>query len=107
MSPALHDALTSPVRLRIAGYLSGCEEADFKAVAAYCRLTSPNLSKQITTLSEAGLLAITKVPSGRYTTTRLRLTDTGRAALDSHINALQEIASAARTQHPTGVGPAR
>jgi DNA-binding MarR family transcriptional regulator len=81
--------------------------ADFKAVAAYCRLTSPNLSKQITTLSEAGLLAITKVATGRYTPTRLRLTDTGRAALDSQLSALQEIASAARAQHPTGVGPAR
>jgi DNA-binding MarR family transcriptional regulator len=97
MSPALHDSLTSPVRLRITGYLSGCEEADFKAVAAYCQLTSPNLSKQITTLSEAGLVDITKVPSGRYTTTRLRLTDTGRAALEAHVSALQEIASTART----------
>ena len=91
----LDDAFSQPVRLKICGYLAGCEEADFQAVMAYCEITAPSLSKNITALNAKGYLDIRKVASGRYTKTRLAITDAGRAALSSHVASLQMIANAA------------
>lgn len=96
--PQLDDTFSSAVRLRISAYLSGCEEADFKAVQEFCELTQPNLSKNLTVLAERGYVEIRKVASGRYTKTRLRLTVTGQAALQSHVAALQDIVTTARAQ---------
>lgn len=99
MSPAttvvLDDAFSSLARLRIGGYLAGCEEADFQAVMAYCEITAPSLSKNITALNAKDYLDIRKVASGRYTKTRLSLTDLGRTALSGHVAFLQNIAAAA------------
>lgn len=94
----LDDLLLSPIRLRICAYLSGCEEADFQPVQQYCGLTASNLSKQLTALDSRGYVAISKVPNGRYTTTRLRLTDAGMAALTAHLDALRELAEDASTR---------
>ncbi|WP_432509311.1 transcriptional regulator [Kineococcus auxinigenes] len=96
--PTLDETFTSAVRLRVCAYLSGCEEADFKAVQDYCELTQPNLSKNVTVLAERGYVEVSKVAAGRYTKTRLRLTGAGQAALDGHVAALQEIVDSARTR---------
>lgn len=98
--PALNDAFSSAVRLRICAYLSGCEEADFKAVQEFCDLSQPNLSKHLTALAERDYVEIRKVASGRYTKTRLRLTTVGQTALNAHVEALQEIVSSARSHQP-------
>lgn len=87
----LDETLSSPVRLRICGYLAGCEEADFRAVQDYCGMTVSNLSKQATILIERGYLSLRKVQEGRYVKTRLSLTSEGRRAVASHVAALQEI----------------
>ncbi|HEX2902802.1 MAG TPA: transcriptional regulator [Jatrophihabitans sp.] len=97
----LIDTLVAPVRLRICAFLSGCEEADFGAVQQYCELTKSNLSKQLTVLSERGLVEIRKVQAGRYVKTRLRLTDAGEQALSGHLAALQAIAQGAAGVHRT------
>jgi DNA-binding MarR family transcriptional regulator len=94
----LDDLLLSPIRLRICAYLSGCEEADYQPVQQFCGLTASNLSKQLSALDNRGYVAITKVASGRYTTTRLRLTDIGTAALARHLDALRELADEASTR---------
>jgi DNA-binding MarR family transcriptional regulator len=93
----LDETFASATRLRICAYLTGCEEADFKAVMEYCGLSQSNLSKNLTTLNEHGYVDIIKVTTGRYAKTRLRLTEAGRSALDSHVAALQEIVTTART----------
>ena len=98
--PALDDTFSSAVRLRICAYLSGCEESDFRAVQQFCDLTQPNLSKNLMVLADRDYVEIRKVASGRYTTTRLRLTTIGQTALQSHVAALQEIVATARAQHP-------
>lgn len=97
--PELEETFASAVRLRVCAYLSGCEEADFKAVQDYCGLNQPNLSKNVTVLADRGYVEVSKVASGRYTKTRLRLTDAGQSALDGHVAALQEIIDSARTHH--------
>jgi len=99
--PTLDDTFSSAMRLRICAYLSGCDEADFKAVQEFCGLSQPNLSKNLTVLADRGYVEIRKVASGRYTKTRLRLTATGQGALQSHVAALQDIVTTARTQQPT------
>lgn len=91
----LDASLSSPVRLRVCGYPAGCEEGDFAAVQAYCGLTAPTLSKQVTTLLDHGYLTIRKVAAGHYTKTRLGLSDEGRAALVAHVAALRRIAETA------------
>ncbi len=93
----LDDLLLAPIKLRICAFLSGCQEADYRAVQDYCGVTASNLSKQLTALDERGYLAISKVASGRYTKTRLRLTDPGRTALAGHLAALQALAGDAFT----------
>ncbi|WP_328291893.1 transcriptional regulator [Kineococcus sp. NBC_00420] len=93
--PDLDEVLVSAARLRICAYLSGCAEAEFKAVADYCGMSAPTLSKQLTALAAPGYVDIRKVASGRYTRTVLALTDTGSAALRDHVAALQSIASRA------------
>ncbi|MGU3437417.1 transcriptional regulator [Actinomycetes bacterium M1A6_2h] len=100
MTPLLDDTLSTPVRLKICGYLAGCEEADFKVVQEYCGLSQSNLSKQITTLSDRGYLTISKVSASRYTTTRLKVTDAGRTALAGHVAYLQSIVESAAQHSP-------
>lgn len=95
----LDDLLLSPIRLRICAYLSGCDEADYKPVQEYCGLTASNLSKQLTALDSCGYVSISKIADGRYTRTRLRLTEAGRAALAAHLGALRELAEEA-SAHP-------
>jgi DNA-binding MarR family transcriptional regulator len=90
-SARLDEALSSPVRLRIAAYLAGCQEADFAAVQTYCEMTPSSLSKQVTALSAVGYVEVHKVASGRYSKTRLALTRGGRGALSAHIAWLRNI----------------
>lgn len=99
--PDLDEVLVSAARLRICAYLSGCAEAEFKAVADYCGMSAPTLSKQLTALAAPGYVDIRKVASGRYTKTRLCLTATGQGVLQSHVAALQDIVATARAQQPT------
>lgn len=100
MSDGLDETFTSLVRLRICAYLAGCEEAGFQAVQEFCDLTQPNLSKHLTTLAERDYVTIHKVAAGRRTETRLQLTRRGEAALSSHVQALHDLVTAARTREP-------
>lgn len=88
----LDTTLSSPVRLRIAAYLAGCDTADFAAVQAYCQMSASNLSKQVTTLTSVGYVEVRKVASGRYPKTTLALTPEGRDALTAHVARLRHIA---------------
>lgn len=100
MTGRLDDTFGSLVRLRICAYLAGCDEAGFQAVQEFCGLTQPNLSKHLTSLAERDYVTIRKVAAGRRTETRLQLTRTGEAALNEHVEALQELITTARAQEP-------
>lgn len=95
--PRLDQALSSPVRLRIAAYLAGCDQADFSTVQEFCQMSTSSLSKQVTTLLEGGYLEVHKVAAGRYTKTRLALTAAGREALVAHVAWLRQVAERATT----------
>jgi len=54
-------------------------------------LSDSALSKQLTTLEEAGYVEIRKSFVGKRPRTSAKLSKTGRAAFDLHVAALQEI----------------
>jgi DNA-binding MarR family transcriptional regulator len=93
MTGKLDDAFRTTSRLQVAAFLSGCDEAEFKAVQRHCDLSPSNLSKQAAALEELGYAAVRKGYVGKTPRTWLALTEDGRRALADHLAALQEIAA--------------
>lgn len=104
MSEAIDDLFRTATRLRIAAFLSGCDEAEFRAVQDYCALSPSALSKNVSAFEEAGYLAVRKGHVGKTPRTWLALTDDGRAALAGHLEALRGIADAAAHHARHGQG---
>jgi DNA-binding transcriptional ArsR family regulator len=94
MSRARFDELIhAPTRLSIVSLLAASEWADFKFIRDSVGLSDSALSKQLTTLEEAGYVEIRKGFVGKRPRTSARLTGSGRTAFDRHVIALQEIVS--------------
>lgn len=92
----LESGLQHPTRLSVVAFLSGCGEAEFKAVRDGLELSDSALSKTIATLESAGYLSVRKGFVGRRPRTWLALTAEGRRRLAEHLAALQRIAEQAR-----------
>ena len=92
MSAARFDELIhAPTRLSIISLLAASEWADFKFIRDTLSLSDSALSKQLTTLDNAGYLEIRKAFVGKRPRTSARLTREGRRAFELHVAALQEI----------------
>jgi DNA-binding MarR family transcriptional regulator len=92
MSAARFDELIhAPTRLSIVSLLAASEWADFKFIRDTVGLSDSALSKQLTTLEEAGYIEIRKGFVGKRPRTSARLTQAGRAAFELHVAALQDI----------------
>ncbi|MBB5120042.1 ArsR family transcriptional regulator [Streptomyces eurocidicus] len=89
---ALEPLLNSAVRFSVTAALSQVDKADFAFVRDLVEVTDSALSKQVSALEEAGLVAVEKGRAGRRPRTWLSLTDEGRAAYGRHLEALREIA---------------
>lgn len=87
----LDKELTAPLRLSIVAALAGVGEAEFRAIRDAVETNDAELSRQLTRLSDAGYVEITKTRSGRYAKTWLAITPSGRNALKSHVAALKAI----------------
>lgn len=85
LDPLIH----SPLRLAILSMLAGGEEADFMNIKLQTGATTGNISVQITKLQEAGYISVEKTFAGRRPRTVCRITDTGREAFASYIEALK------------------
>jgi DNA-binding transcriptional ArsR family regulator len=86
VTPARFDELIhSPTRLAIVSLLAAVEWADFKVIRDQVGLSDSALSKQLSTLEEAGYVQI------RKTFISARLTAAGLAAFKQHVAALQQI----------------
>ena len=86
--------LLDPTRLRIAATLVGAGEVEFGFVRDRVGLTDSALSKQVRTLSDAGLVSLRRERTGPARRAWLRLTPHGRGVLAEHARALREIADA-------------
>ena len=73
-----------PARLTIMALLSGAEEADFLFLMRETGLTKGNLSSHLAKLEEAAYIAIEKTFRGKIPLTLVRLTKTGRSALEKY-----------------------
>ncbi|MEU6404968.1 transcriptional regulator [Streptomyces sp. NPDC046985] len=96
MTKAQFDELIHPsTRLSLAATLAAVDWAEFAFLKERLGLSDSALSKQLTTLEEAGYVATERRLSGGRRKVRARLTDTGRDAFNGHIAALQAIVAEA------------
>ena len=91
MTPRFDELIHAPTRLSLVGVLAATEWADFKFLRDTVGLSDSALSKQLTTLEEAGYVEIRKAFVGKRPRTSARLSPLGREAFASHVAALQEI----------------
>jgi DNA-binding transcriptional ArsR family regulator len=95
--PKFDQLIHAPTRLAIVALLAAAEWADFKFVRDSVGLSDSALSKQLTTLEEAGYVDIRKSFVGKRPRTSARLNTVGRAAFEQHVAALQEIVARSGT----------
>jgi DNA-binding transcriptional ArsR family regulator len=93
ITPRFDELIHAPTRLAIVSLLAATEVADFKFIRDSVGLSDSALSKQLTTLEEAGYVQIRKGFVGKRPRTSAKLTRVGRAAFEQHVAALQEIVS--------------
>jgi DNA-binding MarR family transcriptional regulator len=94
-TPRFDELIHAPTRLSLVSLLAATEWADFKFLRDSLGLSDSALSKQLTTLEEAGYLEIRKAFVGKRPRTSARLTEEGRQAFADHVAALQEIVAKA------------
>lgn len=92
---ALDDVIHSPVRFSIVATLAAADKAEFAYVRDTVEVSDSVLSKQVTTLENAGYVKVTKGYVGKRPRTWLALTPDGRTAFAAHCQALRAIAGEA------------
>ncbi|PPF79558.1 ArsR family transcriptional regulator [Pseudoclavibacter sp. RFBJ3] len=91
------DVFSSLPRLKVAAFLAGCDEAEFKVISDSTDTAMSALSKAATHLEGIGYAHVRKGHVGRRSRTWLALTPTGRTAFSQHLAALQALTNRART----------
>ncbi|MER6143542.1 transcriptional regulator [Streptomyces sparsogenes] len=92
MTEARFDELIHPItRLSLVATLAAADWAEFAFLKDRLQLSDSALSKQLTTLEEAGYVTTERRLSGNRRKVRARLTSTGRDAFNGHIAALQAV----------------
>jgi len=94
-APEFDELIHAPTRLSLVSLLAATEWADFKYLRDTAGLSDSALSKQLTTLEDAGYVDIRKTFVGRRPRTSARLSAAGRRAFEAHVAALQEIVARA------------
>lgn len=90
------DELIHPAtRLQIVSLLAAADWADFAFIRDQLDLSDSALSKQLSTLEEAGYVVIERPLSERRRRVRARLTPVGRARFTAHVAALREMIAGA------------
>ena len=92
-----------PARLSILTALSACERADFLFLQRLTGLTKGNLSSHLSKLEEARYIEIEKRFVEKKTQTLVRLSDTGRQAIESYWNEMEQLRDRASRWQPQNV----
>jgi DNA-binding transcriptional ArsR family regulator len=93
--PRFDELIHAPTRLSLVSLLAATEWADFRFLRESAGLSDSALSKQLSTLEDAGYIEIRKGFVGKRPRTWAKLTGVGRTAFDQHVAALQEIVAKA------------
>jgi DNA-binding MarR family transcriptional regulator len=92
MTAAKFDELIHPsTRLSLVALLAAADWADFTFLRDELELSDSALSKQLSTLEDAGYVEIERLVRDRRRRVRARLTPAGAAAFDGHVAALRSI----------------
>jgi DNA-binding MarR family transcriptional regulator len=92
----LDDVIHGRLRLGVMAYLADAEVADFNELKSALGATQGNLSVHLRKLEEAGYVCIEKSFLNRKPLTRIRLTDTGRAAFTRYLDAIAKLVDETR-----------
>ncbi len=88
----LDDLIHHPVRFSMMAALAKAEELEFRFLRDTLGVSDSVLSRQASTLEEAGYLNIRKGFVGKRPRTWLSLSPVGRKTFEEHLQALREIA---------------
>lgn len=98
MTAARFDELIHPsTRLSIVSLLAAADWVDFAFMRDQLGLSDSALSKQLSTLEDAGYIHIERPVSDRRRRVSARLTPAGRTAFNGHVAALRAIVGRADT----------
>ena len=90
MLPELDPLLHSQLRLAVISLLSNVVEADFVYLKEKTQATAGNLSVQLDKLATAGYIEILKLQSAKRPRTICRMTQQGREAFATYVEALRQ-----------------
>jgi DNA-binding MarR family transcriptional regulator len=99
--PRFDELIHPSTRLSIVALLVSADWIDFAYVRDQLGLSDSALSKQFSTLEEAGYLTVDRRVSDRRRRVRVRLTPEGRAAFDGHVAALRAVVAMAESETTT------
>ena len=94
-TPRFDELIHPGTRLSLVALLASADWAEFAFLRAQLELSDSALSKQLSTLEDAGYVSIDRPVRDRRRRVRARLTDAGRAAFEGHVAALQQIVGTA------------
>lgn len=83
--------LQAPARLQVMAVLANVQDAEFARLKEITGCSDSVMSKHLSALSEAGLIAMRKAAVDGRQRTWARLTREGRRRFDAHVAALQRI----------------
>jgi DNA-binding MarR family transcriptional regulator len=93
-APRFDELIHPSTRLSLVAVLAAADWVEFAFLRDQLGLSDSALSKQLSTLDEAGYVAIDRTVSNRRRRVRARLTPQGRDAFDGHVAALNQILAA-------------
>ena len=91
----LDEVIHGRLRLGVMAYLIAAQVADFNTLKARLQATDGNLSVHLRKLEDAGYVIQEKSFAGRKPLTRVRLTEAGRKAFRSYLDAISDLVDAA------------
>jgi DNA-binding MarR family transcriptional regulator len=95
VKPRFDELIHPSTRLSIVALLAAADWAEFSFIRDALSLSDSALSKQLSTLEDAGYLVVERISGERHRRIQVRLTPTGRVAFMGHIAAIQLMASGA------------
>jgi DNA-binding MarR family transcriptional regulator len=90
----IDEVIHGRVRLGVMAYLSSADTAEFNQLKGRLQATDGNLSVHLRKLEDAGYVAVHKSFVGRKPLTRVQITEAGRVAYASYLDALGRLVGA-------------
>jgi DNA-binding MarR family transcriptional regulator len=95
-APRFDEIIHPSTRLSIVAILASTDWAEFSFVRDRLSMSDSALSKQFTTLEDAGYVTIERTLSNHRRRVRVALTDAGRQAFAGHVAALEAVIANAK-----------